>query len=118
MATPKKFFHDHVVLLLLSTNAFIVAACIVSILYRLTASQGGGYIVQFRPTLGISAYQSGSVIELIGFAAFAVLAFVIQLILSIRVYHIRRQLALAILGMGIVVLMLAAIISNSLLALR
>ncbi|MDB5175916.1 MAG: hypothetical protein JWM81_774 [Candidatus Saccharibacteria bacterium] len=118
MATPKKYFHDHLVLLLLSVNVFLALAAVVSVLLRLVSSQGGGYIIQFRPTLGIGAYQSGSVFELISFAGFAILVAVAHGLLSMRAYHIRRQLALAILSLGILLLLLAIIVSNSLLALR
>ncbi len=118
MATPKKYFHDHFVLLLLSINVFLAAAGSVFILLRLDTSHGTGYIVQYRPSLGINAYQTGSVAELISFVAFAALVLVMHTILSVRAYPIHRQLAVTILSLGILLLMLAIIISNALLMLR
>lgn len=118
MASSKKYFHDHYVLLLLSINAFLAIAGSIIILLRLSTSHGSSYIVQYRPSLGINAYQSGSVVELISFVAFALLVLVIHSVLSMRAYKIHRQLAIAILGLGILLLLLTIIISNALLVLR
>jgi hypothetical protein len=118
MAIQKKYFHDHFVLLLLSINVFLTAAGIIFILVRLSTSHGNSYIVQYRPSLGINSYQTGSVLELISFTAFAALIMAINSVLSYRVYKIHRQLAVAILSLGLVLLLLTIIISNALLLLR
>lgn len=118
MANPKKYFHDHFILLLLSVNAFLALAGSIFILVRLSTSHGNSYIVQYRPSLGISTYQPGSVLELLSFVAFALLVLIIHVFLSLRVYSIHRQLAIAILSLGILLLVLTIIISNALLTLR
>jgi hypothetical protein len=118
MASSKKYFHDHFVLLLLSINAFLAIAGSLFILVRLSTSHGNGYIVQYRPSLGINAYQNGSIIELLSFVAFALLVLVVHGLLSLRAYKIHRQLAIVILGLGILLLLLTIIISNALLVLR
>lgn len=118
MATPKKYFHDHLVLLLLSINAFLAIAGSIFILVRLSTSHGTGYIVQYRSSLGINAFKTGSVVELLSFAVFALLVLVIHTSLSLRVYKIHRQPAIAVLALGILLLVLAIIISNALLTLR
>lgn len=118
MATSKKYFHDHFVLLLLSINAFLAVAGSIFILLRLGTSHGTGYIVQYRPSLGINAYQTGSVAELISFMVFAALVLVMHTMLSLRAYVIHRQLAIIILSLGILLLILTIIISNALLVLR
>ena len=118
MATPKKFFHDHLVLLLLSINAFLALALAILVLLRLGSSHSTGYIVQYRPSLGIGAFQSGSVIELLSFIGFSVLALVTHGVLAMRAYHVRRQVSLTILSLGVLLQILAIIISNALLALR
>jgi hypothetical protein len=118
MATPKKYFHDHYILLLLSINAFLAAAGIVFIVLKLSSTHGNGYIVQFRPSLGINTYQPGDVLQLISFAIFAVLIFSINTALSYRVYRIHRQLAITILSLGILLMVLNIIISNALLLLK
>jgi hypothetical protein len=118
MANPKKYFHDHFVLLLLSINGFLAVAGSIFTLIRLSTSHGNSYIVQYRPSLGINSYYQGSVFELLSFVAFAALIVVIHTFLSLRAYSIHRQLAIAILSLGILLLLLTIIISNALLVLR
>jgi hypothetical protein len=118
MASPKKYFHDHLVLLLLSVNVFAAVAGSIFILIRLSASHGNSYIVQYRPSLGADAFRTGTVTDLLAFVAFAALVLVAHTLLSLRAYHIHRQLALAILSLGILLLVLTVIVSNALLMLR
>jgi hypothetical protein len=118
MATSKKYFHDHFVLLLLSVNAFLAVAGSIFILLRLSSSHGNGYIVQYRSSLGINAFKTGSVVDLLSFIAFAALVLATHTMLSLRAYQIHRQLAIAILSLGVLLLTLTIIISNALLVLR
>lgn len=118
MATSKKYFHDHFVLLLLSVNAFLAVAASILVLLRLSSSHGNSYIVQYRPSLGINAYQTGSVLELLSFVVFALLVLTVHTMISLRAYQIHRQLAIAVLSLGILLLILTIIVSNALLVLR
>lgn len=118
MALPKKFFHDHVVLLLLSINAFLTLALTILILLRLSNSHGTGYIVQYRPSLGIGTFKTGSVAELASFIGFGILVLITHSVLAMRAYHVRRQVSLAILALGVLLLVLAIIISNALFTLN
>lgn len=118
MATPKKYFHDHLVLLLLSVNAFLATAGGIFILVRLSTSHGNGYIVQYRSSLGINAFQTGNVFDLLSFVVFVGMVLGIHTVLSMRAYRVNRQVAIAILSLGILLLVLTIIISNALLVLR
>jgi hypothetical protein len=118
MANPKKYFHDHFVLLLLSINAFLAVAGSVLILVRLSTTEGNGYLVSYRPSIGISVFNQGTVVDILSFAAFALLVLVINTFLSLKAYAIHRQLAIAILSLGVLLLVLTIIISNALLVLR
>ena len=118
MASSKKYFHDHFVLLLLSINAFLAVAGSIFILLRLSTSHGTGYIVQYRASLGINAFKTGHLIDLLSFIAFALLVLLIHFLLSRRAYRIHRQLAITVLSLGILLLALTIIISNALLVLR
>ena len=118
MATPKKYFHDHFLLLLLSINAFLAIAGSIVILLRLSTSHGNSYYIQYRPTLGVSAYKTGSVVDLLALVAFAALVLAAHTLLSLRAYRIHRQLAIAILSLGILLLTLTIIIGYQLLGLR
>ncbi|HSX07972.1 MAG TPA: hypothetical protein VLG11_03690 [Candidatus Saccharimonadales bacterium] len=119
MPLPKKYFHDRLILLLLSINGFLALLCIALVFLRLGAGAGGqGYIVQYRANLGISAFKPGDVSNLVAFAFFAAIVLALQVILSIRTYPIRRELAVTILGLGLPLFALAVIVSNALLVLR
>lgn len=118
MAVSKKYFRDHLVLLLLSINIFLAVLGTILILVRLSTSHGNGYIVQYRASLGINDFKTGSILDLIGFIVFIWLVIIVHTILSIRAYSIERQLAVAILSLGLLLLTLSIIISNALLVLR
>ncbi len=118
MHTPKKYIHDRLVLLLLTANTFFAVLTTVLILLKLDSSRAEGYIVQFRPSLGLSAYYKSDSTGIVSFAVFALLVLVFHTILSIRVYGIRRHFAIVVLGMGLLLILLSLVISNALLLLR
>jgi hypothetical protein len=118
MAIPKKYLHDHLVLLLLSTNVFLALITAALMVVRLSTSHGNGYIVQYRSTLGINDFKTGTIVDLLSFIVFAVLVVIVHTTLSVRAYQVHRQLAVAILALGTLLLVLTIIISNALLVLR
>jgi hypothetical protein len=119
MPIPKKYLHDKLVLLLLSANVFLAFLCAALIFLRLNIGQGAeGYIVEYRSNLGISAFRVGGVSGLLSFAGFAVLMAIASIAISVRTYRIRRELALAMLAAGILLLILAVIVSNALMILH
>ena len=93
-------------------------AASIFMLLRLSTNHGNGYIVQYRSNLGIDAFKTGSVGELLSFIGFALLVLAIHFVLSMRAYRIHRQLAVTILGLGVLLLLLTIIVSNALLVLR
>lgn len=118
MHIPKNYLHDKFVLLLISTNVFLTFLCIVLILLRGGLGQGvDSYIIEYRANLGLSAFQKGSIVAILSFIAFVLVVLVINVLISMRTYHLRRALSLAILGLGVLILLLAVIVSNALLAL-
>jgi len=119
MHIPKKYLHDKFALLLASANAFLAFLCIILILLRggVVGQGADGYIVQFRENLGLSAYEKGGVFPIISFMLFVLLVAGINILLSIKVYPLRRALAITLLALGVLVLLLAVIVSNALLAL-
>lgn len=117
MGTAKKYFNDRIVLLLLSTNAFLTILSGILLLLKLDTSRGTGYIVEFRPNLGLERFKSGSVSELLSFVAFALLMLVMNTILSYKVYHVRRHFSIAILALTLLLLILTLIIIDALLTL-
>jgi hypothetical protein len=118
MATSKKYFHDHLVLLLLTSNAFLAVGGALFMLIRLSSSHGSNYIVQYRSSLGVNAFQTGGVMDLLAFILFGLVVLALVTALSLRTYHIHRQLALAVLSLGLLLLVLNIIVANALLVLR
>lgn len=121
MATPTKYFHDHLVLLLLSINAFLAISGSLFIIVSLSTGHSNSYIVQCRDCsnqAAINRFTTGSLLDLLSFIAFAALVLTVHTVLSLRAYKIHRQLAIAILALGILLETLTIIISNALLALR
>lgn len=119
MPTSKKYLQDKFVLLLASVNIFLAFLTMALIILRLGAGQGtNDYIVQYRANLGIGAYKTGGVSDILSFILFVILAASVSIVLSIKVYNLRRLLAVAILCIGVLLLASALIVSNLLLVLR
>lgn len=114
----KSYFHDHFVLFLLTINSFMAIFTAILVFLRLATSHGSSYIVQYRSSLGVSAFKTGGVSEIIGFGIFALLILAVNVIMSIKTYNINRHLAIAILGLGILLISLDIIVSNALLVLH
>ena len=108
-------------LLLLSINAFLAILGSLLVLIRLSTTHGSTYIIQCRDCsnfLETHKFTNGSILELISFAVFMLLVLAVHTMLSLSAYKIHRQLAIAILSLGILLLVLAIIVSNALLVLR
>jgi hypothetical protein len=118
MQIPKRYFHDRLVLLLLSVNSFLTALTSILILLRLDSSRADNYIVQYRSNLGLSAFKAGGSGTFYSFILFVILNLVFAYALSVRVYPFRRQFAVVILCLALLLVILALIVSNALLVLR
>ena len=118
MASPKSYFHDHYVLFLLTVNGFLALLAAIVVVLRLSSGNVNSYIVEYRSSLGVSAFKTGSITELLSFSIFALVILAVNVILSIKMYTIQRNLAVGILSLGILLSVLDIIVSNSLLVLR
>lgn len=117
----KSYFHDHLVLLLLSAMTFLAIGVSVFIAIKLSSEHSSDYIVQCRDCSNPSAvnrFTSGGIIDLLSFIAFSLVVVVSSIMVSMRAYKIHRQLALAILSLGVLLIVLTIIVSNALLMLR
>lgn len=118
MHIPKKYFHDRIILLLISSTVFLAILNMVLVLLGISSGNRLN-LVQYRPNLGLSAYSyESSTLAYVGFIVFGFMVAVIHILLSIRVYVIKRQYALVVLGMGILLIILSIIVSNALLIRR
>jgi hypothetical protein len=118
MAAARTYFRDHLVLFLLSVNCFLAVFAAIVAFLRLSSSHGNSYIVQYRSNLGVSAFKTGGVTELISFSLFALLILAINIVLSVRTYDINRQLSILILSLGVLLTVVDIIVSNALLVLH
>lgn len=106
--------HDRTILLLLSVNTFLTVLCTILILLNLEPGRTA-YIVQYRYNLGFDDYQLGTSTGITSFILFSVMILIFHTVLSKRIYHVRRHFAVAILGLGTLLHLLALIVSNELL---
>jgi len=121
MAQAKTYFHDHLVMLLLSVNAFLALGGALFLLLSLGSGHSNGYIIQCRDCSNpgaVNKFTNGGVSGLLSFVLFAALVVAVHSGLSYRAYRIHRQLAVAILALGMLLLVLMVIVSNALLVLR
>lgn len=117
MKIPKQYFQDRFVLLVLSCNVFLTFLTLLFLTFRL-GSGHSTYIVQYRQNLGADAFTAGSLWQLLSFGVFAAFILGFNLFLSMRMYHIHRQLSVAVLGMTTILLLFGLVVSNALLILR
>jgi hypothetical protein len=114
MHIPKNYFHDRLVLLLISINAFLAIFTSLLIVFRLKNGNNEGLVGQYHSNLGLSAFEPGTKGTFISFIGFAALVLVLHTLLSMRMYYRRRDYSLTILWMGLFLLILLLIVSNAL----
>ncbi len=115
---PEKYFHDRLILLLLSVNTFVVLLNTVLVLLRLDTGRADSFIVQYRANLGLSGFEVGSATTFWSFILFGVLVLVGNTLLSMRIYEMHRRYALVILALSTLLIVLTLIVTNALLTLR
>lgn len=123
MTTQKKYFYDKVVLLLLSTLIFLAALLTLSVVLRIGNGQGiSDYYIEYRqgPThSGQGDFTSvGNVWAILNFIWFTGIVLLVSVVLSLKTYKIKREISVVILGLGLLLVLLACIVSNVLLSHR
>lgn len=118
MTIPSKYFHNRSILLLLIINIILVIIGAMFILFRLDSGTSTNYIIEYRANYGIGEYKRGYAIDVIGFAIFLAINLTISIILSIRTFLLRHNVAIAILAICTLTNLLTIIVSNALMVLR
>lgn len=119
MSSPKHFFQDRTALLLVSGNAFLTLVAVVLVLLKLGSAQGtNNYIVAYRSSLGINAFKTGTVWDIVSFIIFALVVFSISMLLGYNTYKVKRELSLVVLAITLPLLIFLTVIANALLVLR
>ncbi len=114
MPNQNRYIHDRLILLLLSVSAFLAIFGSLQIALRL-GGRSGSYIVEYRANLGVSHFKPGGALGPLSFIVFMVLIMLVNTLISIRIYPVRREYAVTILGMGLLLLIIAIVVSNALL---
>lgn len=117
MATNNRYIHDRFILFFLAVNAFLTLAILVSIVLKL-GDTGEGYIEQYRSNLGLNGYRTGGLTDIISFIIFAVMVYAFQLVISMRVYDVKKQAAWTVVVLSSLLLVLTLFVSSALLQLR
>lgn len=118
MLVPKKYLHDRTVLTLLSVSLALVVLTVLDIALRLTQTTGD-FITQCRNCQEtIPTFTRGSLIDILAFVVFAVLAMGASLVMSARTYRIHRQLSVIVILLGIILLLFNLRVVDALLGQR
>lgn len=115
MHIPKNYFHDRIVLLLITVNTFLTLLAGVLVVLNMDFNRPDGYIVQYRANLGLSAYKAGSSLVILSFIGFALAVMALHTLLSMKMYTHRRTFAITMLGLGTLLLIITLFVSNALL---
>ncbi len=118
MTIPSRYFHNRSVLLLLIINSILVLIGTLLILFRLDSGTTTNYIIEYRANYGIGEYKRGFALDMAGFILFLIINFIICVVLSIRTFSIRKNIAIAVLAICSLLSLLTIIVSNALMALR
>lgn len=123
MHIPKKYLYDKQVLFLLSVLLFLTVVTIISIALRLGSGQGiSDYYIEYRQGPHHSSRgdfsPTGSVWSMMTFVWFVLITLVFSAVMSFRTYLVKREIAVVVLALGILLTLLALIVSNILLGHR
>ncbi len=118
MELPKKFLHDRLVLLSITLLAVLLVVGVSLVLLRFDLSKNPTTIVAYRPNVSGASYQSGKPIDIYSMAVFMAITAAGAVILSARVYNLKRYLSIFILASSVFLLILSTIVANSLISLQ
>lgn len=118
MELPKKFLHDRLVLLFITIIAAFVVVGVSLVLLRFDVSRNPTTIIAYRPNIAGSPYISGKPIDIYSLALFMILISAAAIIISARVYEVKRPAAIFMLGSTVFLLILSTIVANSLISIQ
>jgi hypothetical protein len=115
---PKKYLQDRGVLILLTVIAGLVVIGVSVVLLRFDVSRNPTTVVAYRPNVAGTQYISGRPLDIYSLAVFMVLVAAASVVLSARVYEYKRPAAMFLLTSTVFLLILATIVSNSLISIQ
>lgn len=115
MNSKNKFFHDRVILLLLSFNVLVSLSASLIILLKLINLPTGYYpFVQGRFPAGQKIYSTGSIASLYSFVIFILLMLVINSFFSYKTYPHKKGFSTIVLCSSLLLVVLTYLVSQSL----
>ena len=115
MNSKNKYFHDRVILLLLSFNVLISLLSSLVILLRLVNLPTDYYpFVQGRFPSGQKIYNTGSIVSLYSLVVFILLMLGINSFLSYKTYPYKKDFSIIILSLSLLLVVLTYLVSQSL----
>lgn len=118
MEKPNKYLHDRLVLLFITIISVLVVVGVSIVLLRFDVTRNPTTIVAYRPNVSGTQYISGKPIDIYSIALFMILISIGAIILSARVYEVKRPAALFLLGSTVFLLLLSTIVANSLISIQ
>jgi hypothetical protein len=118
MDTKKTFLQDRVVLLLITFISLLVVIGVSVVVLQFDVSKNPTTIVAYRPNISGASYQSGKPIDIYSMALYMMLAAVIGVMLSSKIYKIRHSVSIFLLSSTAFLIILATIVANSLISLQ
>ncbi len=118
MDVPKKYLHDRLVLALITALSVVTVIGLSIVFLRFDISTNPTTIAAYRPSISGSSQISGKPIDIYAMALFMGITAAGAVVLSARVYPARREISLFLLSGALFLLILAAIVANSLISLQ
>jgi hypothetical protein len=116
--SPKKFTHDRLVLLLITIISVLVVIGVSIVLLRFDVSRNPTTIVSYRPNITGTQYISGKPIDIYSLALFMILTSVGAVFISSKIYEFKRPAAMFLLASTVFLLIVSAIVANSLISIQ
>lgn len=114
----RKYLHDRLILLLITITVALVVIGVSLVLLRFDVSKNPTTVVAYRPNISGSSILAGKPIDIYALAVFMLISAVAAIVLSARIYSLRRPLAMFILGSNVFLLILAIRVAWSVISLQ
>jgi len=106
------------VLLLVTIISILVVIGVSIVLLRFDVSRNPTTIVAYRPNVSGTQYLSGKPIDIYSLALFMILSPAAAILISSRVYAVKRPAAMFLLTSTVFLLILSTIVANSLISIQ
>jgi hypothetical protein len=115
MINKNKFFHDRIILLLLSFNVLVSLSAGLVILLKLINLPSGYYpFVQGRFPSGQKIYSTGSITSLYSLVLFILFILLFNSFLSYKTYPYKKNFSITVLSLSLLLVALTFLVSQSL----